>query len=78
MFNRLTLILLRFYYVLIAHLTFFLGYRQCLRPYNPVHTVYMNVMVLHFSFYLCYLYENKMMMMMMMMNRSRIVVVTTA
>jgi len=29
---------------------FFLGYCQCLRPYNPVHTVYMNVMFLHFSF----------------------------
>ena len=36
-----------------------MGYCQCLRPYNPVHTVYMNVMFLHFSFYLCYLCENK-------------------
>ena len=40
-------------------LFFFLGYCQCLRPYNPVHTVYMNVMFLHFSFYQCYLCENK-------------------
>ena len=45
-FNRL--ILFRFYYVLI--LNFFLDYCQRVRPYNPVHTVYMNVMSLHFSF----------------------------
>ena len=34
-----------------------MGYCQCLRPYNPVHTVYMNVMFLHFSFtcVTCYL-----------------------
>ena len=60
-FNRL--ILLRFCYVLILNcffiLFFFLGYCQCLRPYNPVHTVYMNVMFYIFSFYLCYLCENK-------------------
>jgi len=36
-----------------------LGYCQFLRSYNPVHTVYMNVMFLHSSFYLCYLCENK-------------------
>jgi len=54
-FNRL--ILLRFYYVLM--LNFFLGYCQCLRPYKPVHTVYMYVMFLYFSSYLYYLSENK-------------------
>jgi len=45
-----------FYFIL-----FFPGlFCQCLRPYNPVHTVYMNVMFLHFFFfYLSYLCENK-------------------
>ena len=34
--------------------------RHCLRPYNPVHTVYMNVMFFtFFYFYPCYLCENK-------------------
>jgi len=36
------------------------GYCQCPRPYNSVHTVYMNVMFyILFFFYLCYLRENK-------------------